>query len=89
MMYSFPLILIISLLRRSFFLDQIINLKPKYVGFKKDDTVIYFYYNKFNYLRLDCLNLYVNKIEEVNKFKFRDKSSKPDEELTKSEYEMS
>ena len=58
------------------------------MSFKKDDTITCFYYNKFSHLRLDYFNLHVNKIEEVDKFKFENKSFKSDEKSIKSENEM-
>ena len=81
--YSFSLVLIINPPRRSFFFNQIINSKLKYVDFKKDDTITYFYYNKLNYF-----DLYVNKIEEVNKSKFGNESFNFNEKLIKSKNEM-
>ena len=51
--------------------------------------ITYFHYNKFGYLRLDYFNLYVNKIEKINKFKFGNEFFRLNEELIKSENEIS
>ena len=58
------------------------------MSFKKDDTIIYFYYNKFSYLRFDCFNFHVNKIKEVNEFKFGNESFNLNKEFIKSKNEM-
>ena len=59
------------------------------MGFKKDNIITYFYYNKSSHLRPDYPNLYINKIEKVNKSKFGNEFFKPNEESTKSKNEMS
>ncbi|ERF76025.1 hypothetical protein EPUS_01358 [Endocarpon pusillum Z07020] len=66
---------------------QATGSKSKRVGFKKDDTVTCFHCNKPGYVKPDCPDLHVSKIEEAES-DFGDESSGPDKESAESENEM-